>query len=176
MDVSEKFWGWVDSYGGDYQLGRAIGKANGSVFANSRKRGSMPKPDTLRQIAERVPGFPAKEFVPGYSGRAEVVELSDSPDAPLLGQQSDPVAALQREILRLREELKQEKAESAEWKGKYEQQAGVFAEIALNFPKVSNRKTMGKDKIQNQLAADEVLKHETSHGMGVRFYAVEAKG
>lgn len=70
--MKEVFWNWVDSEGGDYKVARVMGKQNGTFLTRARDRDSMPKLDTLEQMADLFESFPAEELLPRYKRKAQV--------------------------------------------------------------------------------------------------------
>ena len=138
-NITQKFWKWVDEYGGEYRLGKATGRPNGTPFINTRKRGGLPKTVILEEIAEKIPGFPAHEFILGYPALNSDASPQDQPAIRVEANEADTWQA--REIQRLREELKRKNEEIDDLKRRYDEKDALVNEAFRNFPRASDAST-----------------------------------
>lgn len=113
-NASKLFWDWIDAHGGDYKVGRALGKPNGTFLTNSRNRNSLPKPDTMADIAKVFPDFPVTDLIPSYAAKptSEPINPGAASDgynaAEMMNGWKQLVEEKEKTIARLEEYLNQQ--------------------------------------------------------------------
>ena len=87
-DFFNNFFNFIESKGGTYTVARAIGKVNGSLFDNHKKRGSLPKMETMLLIASVYSDFDVSYYAKANilmtpPERKQVVKNLKQNDSPI---------------------------------------------------------------------------------------------